>query len=123
MESFIHQNGNTMMSNYTKKQRREIRELIPTVHERDLGNNIAELDKDFEKWRNKEIDAFDLNEKIHQFHQGPSRNLFIEYNSRHHQDHMIARGLMNGLVEESEISTELKLALKPVIELLGSFDE
>ena len=37
---------------------------------------IRELDLEFERWKNGEISVFALNERIHKFHHGISRDLY-----------------------------------------------
>ena len=66
----------------TKKQKAELRRLAGLAHERELSAAIRELDLEFERWKNGEISVFALNERIHKFHHGISRDLYALYDSR-----------------------------------------
>jgi hypothetical protein len=66
----------------TKKQKAELRRLAGLAHERELSAAIRELDLEFERWKKGEISVFALNERIHKFHHGISRDLYALYDPR-----------------------------------------
>jgi hypothetical protein len=61
---------------FTKAQRREVRRLTGLAHERELSTAAGRLQSEFDRWRRGEIDVFILNECIHKFHDGTSRELY-----------------------------------------------
>lgn len=51
---------------------KKLRQLRDTVYERELDHELEKLYRDFQDWRNKEIDGFELNDLIQRlnfFHQ------------------------------------------------------
>jgi hypothetical protein len=70
-----------MDPNLTKGQRHRLRELGTTAHAREPSTELAKVEAAFARWRSGEIDAFDLNDVIHRFHDGPSRQLYTAYGS------------------------------------------
>jgi hypothetical protein len=101
-----------MNPNYTKEQRRRLRELGGLAYERELSDELGKLEGSFEKWRIDEIDAFELAEMIHRFHQGPARELFSKYDHST-VDLAVAQAIHRGLLSHEEAGAD-------VIELLGS---
>ena len=54
---------------YPKSVRRELRALALTANEREMDGTLEDLYLSFDKWKNKQIDCFELNQLIHEFHQ------------------------------------------------------
>ena len=96
---------------FTKAHRKRLRELGALAYERDLAAELVELEAAFRRWRAQELDAFELSDLIHRFHQGPSRELFSKYN-RANINFAVASAIHRGLVTEAEAGSE-------VVELLG----
>jgi len=107
------------MKEYTKSIRKELAALNGLAHERYLDQALRELQKQFSSWESKEINAFDLNEAIHQFHNGQSRELYNYFGGgRSMNNHRVARAIVEGLIEETEVSEETLDALTKIIELI-----
>jgi len=68
-----------MRQDLTKSQRRRIRELAGIAYDRELSRELTVLEKEFARWRSGAITAQDLDQRIHEFHQGPNRQLFTTY--------------------------------------------
>ena len=96
---------------FTKTQRRRIRELCALAYERELSAELARLEAAFRRWRAEEINAFGLSDLIHQFHQGPSRELFLRYDQV--DPLLVASAIHRGIIPEAEVGAE-------VLELLCS---
>jgi hypothetical protein len=95
------------MINLSKKTRRELRQLLIKAYARELDQHLRDLSMKFEDWKNKKIDCWDLNDHIHKFHDGVSRDLFNTYNARCVDDiYMISRALANNLLQKEEIPGE-----------------
>jgi len=99
-----------MDPNLTKAQRRRLRELGGIAYERDLSEHLTALESEFKRWRAGEIDAFALSEAIHRFHQGPSRDLFTQYEPSH-LDFAVAHAIHRGVLTEDEAGAEALEAL------------
>lgn len=56
-----------------------MRQLVTQVHELELEEALTELYEEFCTWGGKGMSAFDLCEKIHEFHDGISRELYKLY--------------------------------------------
>ena len=65
------------MDRYTKAQKKRLRQFRETANERELDQELEKLYWNFKKWRDKEIDGFELHDLIHKHHQGPSRELWV----------------------------------------------
>ena len=101
-----------MRGRWTKKQRRELRELQGLAWERELEDALRELRRDFEAWAEmKEISAFELSDRIHKFHNGRSRELYNLY-SGSLDSFWIGPVVARGVIDESELSDDLRDAVK-----------
>lgn len=56
-----------------------MRQLAAEAHEQELEEALTELYEEFCTWGDKGMSAFDLNDKIHKFHDGISRELYKTY--------------------------------------------
>lgn len=100
---------------WTKKQRRELRELQGLAWERELSAALEGLQEDFRSWRDGDISPFELNDRIHRFHNGRSRELFNAYSGSLDMfflEFVVARGV----IEESEVSEDLLNVHRPHID-------
>jgi hypothetical protein len=107
--------GAAMPGRWTKKQRRELRDLQGLAWERELSGALEELLRDFQSWKKGEITPFELNDRIHRFHNGRSRELFNAYTGSLDTfclDFVVARGV----IEESEVSEDLLAVYRPHID-------
>lgn len=104
------------MRTYSKNIKRQIRTLAGILYERELNQYLSELSKQFDLWKKGNLSPFELSEKIHQFHQTPARELYNQYNTNSILDALVARGIVIGLLKESEVSSELKAALQNLID-------
>jgi hypothetical protein len=63
----------------TKYQRQRVRELAADAHARELTEALTDLYEEFQRWGGDEISVFDLNDLVHEFHNGISRELHKRY--------------------------------------------
>ena len=90
---------------FTKEQRRKLRELGGIAFERELAAELSKLEDEFRRWRADEIDAHELSERIHRFHQGPARQLFSKYDHSN-IEFAVADAIHRGLITEEEAGAE-----------------
>jgi hypothetical protein len=90
---------------FTKAQRRRLRELGTIAYERDRANELSKLESDFGRWRAGEIDAHVLSDHIHRFHQGPARKLFSVYDHSN-LDFAVAHAIHRGVITEEEAGAD-----------------
>jgi hypothetical protein len=101
-----------MNPTFTKSQRRRVRELCGLAYERDLSEALGQLEINFRRWRDGEIDAHELSELIHRFHQGLARELFGKYDLSN-AEFAVADAIHRGVIPEEEAGAE-------VLTMLGS---
>jgi hypothetical protein len=102
-------------SEYTKAERKALRELSGTTYEAEAHLMLEELDAEFQSWRTGEMESSELLRAIHEFHQHQSRELWSMYQGLEEPD-IVARGIALGLLKEP-LSEELRTKLAPLIEL------
>jgi hypothetical protein len=94
----------------SKRINRLLRELARRAHQEAFGRELSKLQASFHAWQAGELSAFDLNEQIHRFHDGPSRDLYVHYTSRLYEL-IVARAVVQGLLSESSLPEEVRVHL------------
>ena len=104
--------------------RRELRLLASTGYERELDSVLEDLYLSFAKWKNKQINCFELNRLIHEFHQKKSRELWKIYNQPD-DDFIVVRAARLGVLQPAEISqqTAEAIQLDPLINRDRAWDK
>jgi hypothetical protein len=67
------------MQDYPKRIKKQLCELSGKAYQRELDTALSELHKQFEEWQKNKIDCWDLNNIVHKFHNGISRELYKYY--------------------------------------------
>ena len=101
-----------------KAVRRKLRELAGLAYTRELGAELAKLEAEFSRWRSGEIDPFELSDRIHRFHDGKSRQLYVAYDARN-ADVSVARAVADGILERAEVPADILAALELRIEFFA----
>jgi len=102
-----------------KTERSRLRQVASVAYERELSRALVELETEFRRWRGGEINAFDLSEAIHEFHQGPSRDLFSKYDPSN-LEMVVAQAIHEGSISEDEAGSALLEYLAGHLALLNS---
>ena len=105
------------MEKQNKKLKKEINKLVEKAHEKELEKELSRLAKNFTEWQKKEMDSFELIDKIHDFHDGTSREIWKRYHYMKSKLNLIALAIIEGNLNESEVSNELMKKLEPIIQL------
>lgn len=87
---------------YPKTVRAQFRELIGLAHERDLAAALEPLALKFEAWRQGALDPFELNQLVHEYHHGPSREIWKRYDDLD-PEVTLAQAIVRGLIQEAEV--------------------
>ena len=95
-----------MQNQYSKAIRKKFRELAAKAYERELDQHLAMLNQRFDEWRQKKMSGFELNDLIHEFHQGASRELWKTYNYLD-ADMAVSRAVGKGILKKEEVPEEL----------------
>lgn len=107
---------------FTKGERRQLRELAGEVYEAEAHQMLEALESEFKRWRGGEILSSELLNAVHEFHQHESRELWSMYQGLRDPE-IVARGLALGLVAESSVPVELLAKLEPLRTFFGRGNE
>lgn len=99
----------------SKANKRKLRELARVAYARELGAELSKLEAEFTRWRSGSIDPFELSDRIHRFHDGVSRDLYVLYD-RLPPSHSVARALALKVFQESEVPSDILEALEQPLE-------
>lgn len=95
------------MSELSKQVRKQAGDLIGIAYSRELNHHLNNLAQRFDEWRQNTLDCWELNDLIHQFHDGISRDLYKTYSYSNDQVFLISRALALGFLKKDELSKEL----------------
>jgi hypothetical protein len=102
------------MKKYSKSIQKQLRKLVGEAHKQQLDTALSALHKEFERWEKNEINCFELNNLIHEFHDGISRDLYKQYimaaNSSH--GYLVKLALENNILNPEDISEDVYQAIK-----------
>ena len=104
---------------FSKRDYRELRRLAGQAYERELNQELQKLYEIFHRWSAGEMLAGEMTDAIHEFHQGPNRDLFKLYNGPD-CSLMVARGVAKGLLSRDEVGPELMPRLEHMLEWISS---
>ena len=87
--------------------KKSLRSLSHLAHEEEMRRALKQLNQHFDRWKASEIDSFELADRIHEFHNGPNREIYLRYNSRLDLRILVGHALREGFLERESISKEL----------------
>jgi hypothetical protein len=93
------------MSDTPKRIKRLLREHAGKAHEEDLRQALVPLAEAFKRWGRGELDSFDLSGLIHEFHQGPARQIYVRYDGS--SAPAVAGAIVAGILKRNEVPAEL----------------
>lgn len=99
-----------MAHQYEKLIRKKLRELAGLAYERELSSALETLDCHFTRWRRQEIDCFELNDRIHSFHQKTSREIWKTYSSME-DDFLVCRAVNLGFLSKEDVPEKVTEAI------------
>ena len=99
-----------MTHHHAKLIRKKLRELAGLAHKSELSSALEMLDSHFTRWRRQEIDCFELNERIHSFHQKTSRELWETYSSME-DDFLVCRAVKLGFLSKEDLPEKVAEAI------------
>ena len=68
-----------MSGDLSKADKKKVRHLAGIAWERELRNEIRGIAAAINEMENGSLSAFDVNDRIHKFHNGASRDLYRQY--------------------------------------------
>ena len=106
------------MAEFSKSEKKLLRELAGVIHETDARLTLDELDAEFTRWHDGELLGLDLIAAIHEFDQKDARALWSVYQALKDPD-IVARGLALGLIGADAVPEQLRVKLKPLTRGFG----
>ena len=103
------------MTDTPKTIRRLLRTWAAVAHERDLSQALGGLQGDFGRWTRGEISAFNLNDLVHRFHDGRSREIWKRYEASHLEP-VVAAAVVEGVLLRDEPPRELLQHISRLLE-------
>ena len=101
----------------SKRNEKKLRDLAALAHERALAHALDKLYAEFELWRNGALNAFDLNQSIHEFHNKTARKIYSFYAGAEPRL-VVSAAARDEILTREEIGDELLSELGPTLELL-----
>lgn len=96
-----------------KAIKKALRSLCHLAHEAEQRRALEELSQDFDRWKADEIDSFELADRIHTFHNGPNREIYIRYASKVDLRSLVSYAVHEGLIKKESIPKEVAPYLDP----------
>lgn len=105
----------------TKSERAILRQFAQESWETELDDSLEQLVEEFSRWADNGMNAFELSDKIHKFHNGASRELYSRYTGLD-PDTVVARAIAMGILKDVILGKTLRPKLNDKIELFRSLE-
>jgi len=87
------------MKEMTKSQRRHLNELAGRAYECELSLAIDSVHQEIQKWKNKEMSRWEVDQKIHSYHDDEARSLYKTYVMLNDPRVAVAQAIAKGILE------------------------
>ena len=115
--------GQTQMNTkFTKSERRRIRELAHVAWERQLRSAIETLGQSINEMSDRRLTPFEVNDRIHEFHNGISRELFGLY-SDSAPWWSVCRAHLNGVLTDLDLDSITETMRAGIRQFAATFRE
>ncbi|MBW2689292.1 MAG: hypothetical protein JRC99_05110 [Deltaproteobacteria bacterium] len=104
------------MSDMTKSQKKHLRQLAGQCYEKEMTLVLESLYEDFKKWEKSEITPWDLNDKIHQYHDGTARELYKLYEGLNDPRVALAQAVAKGIIKIEDVPENCRPLLTDLID-------
>jgi hypothetical protein len=105
------------MDHLSSKLKRHLRQLIGFAYERETERSLETLDKEVDAWREHRCSVWDLNQKIHEYHDQTARSLYKLYSGRDHLT-TAALAVTRGVLSLDEVDQSLRYEVKNLSDIL-----
>lgn len=106
----------------SKSETAQLRELAAEAWETELRVALEALFEDFGRWADHEYSSFELSDRIHDFHDGLSRELYKRYAGLPPLV-AVARAIAVGAMDEAALSPSLREKLKDEIDAMRKLND
>ncbi|MFZ1641841.1 MAG: hypothetical protein WAV07_10505 [Candidatus Contendobacter sp.] len=111
-----------MTKKISKNVQKALRQFAGIAYERELSVAAQALQTEFSRWTSGAVDVFTLNEKIHEFHQGISRELYSRYTVMD-AAFAVASALRRSVLTRTEIGEPVYLSVEGIVLSLASLQK
>lgn len=114
---------NNMHNKRSKSLKRKLRQMAEIAYERELTTASEALLQEFQRWKDKKIHVFELNDRIHEFHHGISRELYNRYSGNEMAMSLgVASALHRGILSREEVGEDVFLSVEGITKALSAHD-
>jgi hypothetical protein len=92
-----------------------LRQAAAIAHDRELSTALRDLRAEFDGWERGDITADELNDRIHRFHDGTSREIWRRY-ATNHLEPVVAIAVAMSVLSRDELPKDLLDHLASLIE-------
>ena len=103
------------MKDMTKSQRRHLNELAGRAYECELSRAIDSVQQEIQKWKNNEISCWDVDQKIHSYHDEEARSLYKTYVMLKEPRVAVAQAIAKGILDITEVKEDCRPLLDGLI--------
>lgn len=96
------------MTDLSKSQKKHLRQLAAQCYEKEMSLALEVLYGNFQKWKKSEITPWELNEKIHEYHDGTARDLWKIYEQMNDPSLAISVALSKGIIKIEEVQEDCR---------------
>ena len=107
------------MGDIPKAVKKSLRVHSSLAYEEEMRRALLPLADGFDRWREGQIRSGEICELIHEFHQGPARQIFVRYDNRLLES-AVAHAIATGILDRTKVPTELLEYLGTKIEFYES---
>ena len=95
----------------SKQTLKQLRDLVGDAYKAELSRELAKLKADFDLWDTGELTVGELSDRIHEFHQGPSQDIYSVYRARD-PVFLVARAVALDLIDLQRVPEEAREAVE-----------
>lgn len=110
------------MSDFTKRENRRLRELAAEAYDKEMDAALSALQERFQDWQQGVIGPHDLNQEIHEFHDGISRELYKTY-TMGDSFYAVARAIRLEFLDRSKIEPAMLDKFESIFKFFQRDDE
>ena len=96
------------VTDLSKSQKKHLRQLAGQCYEKEMSLALETLYENFQKWKKSEITPWELNEKIHEHHDGTARDLWKIYEQMNDPSLAISVALSKGIIKIEEVQEDCR---------------
>ena len=103
-------------SELPKAIKRAMRSLVGIAYETELRRALEYLYGNFHEWKSGGIDSFELSDRIHKFHDGANRDIYLRYTSKLDPRFLVRQALEEDTLQKAAVPKEVW----PYLEVLSN---